>query len=147
MRRSESTREAESFEIGPLRIDTATHAASLHGDRVTLRRLEFELLLHLASDPQRVFHKQELLNAVWGLPDDRHHAHARQPRQPPTLQAPCHRRTLDRQRVGHRLPADLKRARARYTRFATFRRAVAGVCTRPTARYGTHIPSDDIILA
>jgi DNA-binding response OmpR family regulator len=66
MRRSESTREAESFEIGPLRIDTATHAASLHGARVTLRRLEFELLLHLASDPQRVFHKQELLNAVWG---------------------------------------------------------------------------------
>jgi DNA-binding response OmpR family regulator len=66
MRRSKSTREAESFEIGPLRIDTATHAASLHGDHVTLRRLEFELLLHLASDPQRVFHKQELLNAVWG---------------------------------------------------------------------------------
>jgi DNA-binding response OmpR family regulator len=66
MRRIESTRQTESFEVGPLRIDTATHAASLHGDPVALRRLEFELLLHLASDPQRVFRKQELLNAVWG---------------------------------------------------------------------------------
>lgn len=66
MRRIESTRQTESFEVGPLRIDRATHAASLHGDRVALRRLEFELLLHLASDPQRVFRKQELLNAVWG---------------------------------------------------------------------------------
>lgn len=64
MRQTE--RQAEPLEIGPLRIDTASHAASLHGDRVTLRRLEFELLLYLASDPQRVFHKQELLNAIWG---------------------------------------------------------------------------------
>jgi DNA-binding response OmpR family regulator len=66
MRRIESARQTESFEVGPLRIDTATHAASLHGDHVALRRLEFELLLLLASDPQRVFRKGELLSAVWG---------------------------------------------------------------------------------
>jgi DNA-binding response OmpR family regulator len=65
MRQIESARQAESFEIGALRIDTAMHAAILHGDRLALRRLEFKLLLHLASDPQRVFHKQELLNEIW----------------------------------------------------------------------------------
>ena len=39
---------------------------SLQGQTVHLRRLEFELLLHLASDPERVFGKGELLRACWG---------------------------------------------------------------------------------
>ncbi len=39
---------------------------SLAGKRVELCRLEYELLLHLASDPRRVFHKHELLKNVWG---------------------------------------------------------------------------------
>ena len=47
-------------------IDTNSHAVSLHGQRVELRRQEYELLLHLAGDPERVFGKQELLRAVWG---------------------------------------------------------------------------------
>ena len=33
---------------------------------VRLRRLEFELLVQLASEPERVFTKQQLLRAVWG---------------------------------------------------------------------------------
>jgi DNA-binding response OmpR family regulator len=53
-------------EIGPLAIDQRRRAVSLHGDQVELRRMEFELLLHLATDPQRVFAKHELLRAVWG---------------------------------------------------------------------------------
>jgi DNA-binding response OmpR family regulator len=53
------------LRIGPLRIDPAAHAVSLAGKRLELRRLEYELLLHLAVDPQRVFHKHELLKAVW----------------------------------------------------------------------------------
>jgi DNA-binding response OmpR family regulator len=47
-------------------IDTTAHAASLHGNRLELRRLEYDLLLHLAASPQRVFSKHELLQAVWG---------------------------------------------------------------------------------
>ena len=54
------------LQIGPLTIEPAAHAASLAGKRLELRRQEYELLLHLASDPRRVFHKQELLKAVWG---------------------------------------------------------------------------------
>ncbi len=30
--------------------------------------MEYELLVHLASEPTRVFGKQELLRAVWGYP-------------------------------------------------------------------------------
>jgi DNA-binding response OmpR family regulator len=39
---------------------------SVHGQTVTLRRLEFDLLIHLAREPERVFGKDELLRAVWG---------------------------------------------------------------------------------
>jgi len=66
LRRSVSHQRGRSLQVGPLAIDTAAHAASLHGNRVELRRLEYELLLHLATDPQRVFSKHELLQAVWG---------------------------------------------------------------------------------
>jgi DNA-binding response OmpR family regulator len=54
------------LRIGPLSIDPRTHAVAIHGRDVALRRLEFELLLHLAQDPQRVYAKDELLRAVWG---------------------------------------------------------------------------------
>jgi DNA-binding response OmpR family regulator len=55
-----------SLQIGPLTIDPAAHSVSIAGKRLELRRQEYELLLHLASDPRRVFHKHELLKAVWG---------------------------------------------------------------------------------
>ena len=52
--------------VGSLEIDVSGHLVSVHGLPVQLRRLEFELLAHLAGDPKRVFTKQELLRAVWG---------------------------------------------------------------------------------
>ena len=52
----------------PLAIDLHAHAATLHGRPLRLRRLEYELLVHLAREPQRVFAKAELLCAVWGYP-------------------------------------------------------------------------------
>ena len=67
LRRSESKPDDEPLRVGPLMIDPAARAASLHEERLELRRLEFELLLHLASDPSRVFHRHELLSAVWGF--------------------------------------------------------------------------------
>jgi DNA-binding response OmpR family regulator len=54
------------ISVRALRIDTATHTVTLAGDAVPLRRLEFSLLAHLASDPERVFDRQALLAAVWG---------------------------------------------------------------------------------
>lgn len=57
---------AERLTVGPLEVDMSGHTVSVHGLPVQLRRLEFELLVHLAADPERVFAKQELLRAVWG---------------------------------------------------------------------------------
>ncbi len=67
LRRAEwTTAPAHRLAVGSLRVDVDTHTVSLHGLPVALRRLEFELLVHLAGDPRRVFTKQELLCAVWG---------------------------------------------------------------------------------
>jgi DNA-binding response OmpR family regulator len=53
------------IEVGPLAIDAGAHAVTVDGRDVDLRRMEFELLVHLARDPERVFAKDELLRAVW----------------------------------------------------------------------------------
>jgi len=57
---------AHRLAVGSLQIDLDAYAVSLYGLPVDLRRMEFELLVHLAGDPERVFTKQELLCAVWG---------------------------------------------------------------------------------
>jgi DNA-binding response OmpR family regulator len=57
---------ARSLRVGPLSIEPGAQRASLHGRSVDLCRLEFQLLTQLASEPSRVFGKDELLRAVWG---------------------------------------------------------------------------------
>jgi DNA-binding response OmpR family regulator len=52
--------------VGPLAIDASARSVSLDGRALSLRRLEFELLVHLARDPERVFAKEELLRTIWG---------------------------------------------------------------------------------
>lgn len=54
------------LEVGSLVVDTRSRGVTLHGAPVELRRLEFDLLAHLAGEPERVFAKSELLRAVWG---------------------------------------------------------------------------------
>ena len=57
---------AAVIEIGPLRIDRNSFTV-LKGDRkINLPKKEFELLAFLASTPDRVFSRDELLNNVWG---------------------------------------------------------------------------------
>jgi len=53
------------IEVGPLEIDTCAHTVTVDGHEVALRRMEFELLVHLAREPKRVFAKDELLRVVW----------------------------------------------------------------------------------
>lgn len=56
------------IEYRELRIDTAAHEVTIGATPVIgLRRLEYALLVHLASDPARVYTKDELLRAVWGI--------------------------------------------------------------------------------
>jgi DNA-binding response OmpR family regulator len=67
LRRSDGGREVPpAIEVGALQIDPLRRAATFAGRPLTLRRMEYELLLHLARDPERVFSRSELLRAVWG---------------------------------------------------------------------------------
>lgn len=59
-----------ALTVDALQVDLRRHVVSVHGSTVALRRLEFELLAHLAADPDRVFSKQELLATVWGYRSD-----------------------------------------------------------------------------
>ncbi len=55
-----------TLRVGGLAIDRSARTVTLHGRPVQLRRLEFQLLVHLAGEPERVFDRDELLRSVWG---------------------------------------------------------------------------------
>ena len=48
-------------------IDPSRREVKVGDRRVTLANKEFSLLCALASDPRRVFTKEELLRDVWGF--------------------------------------------------------------------------------
>lgn len=57
------------LQVGPLTIDARAHTATLHGTCLALRQMEYDLLVHLASEPTRVFRKSEILRTIWGYPE------------------------------------------------------------------------------
>ena len=57
--------EPERLRAGPISVERATRRVSVGGARVDLAGKEYELLLKLASEPHRVFTKEELLREVW----------------------------------------------------------------------------------
>jgi DNA-binding response OmpR family regulator len=57
----------ERLAAGPIALDRATRRVTVHGFGVALAAKEFELLAKLASEPTRVFTKEELLREVWGF--------------------------------------------------------------------------------
>ena len=59
--------ESERMVAGEVEIDRPTRRVTVSGRRVVLPSKEYELLLKLASDPHRVFTKDELLRDVWGF--------------------------------------------------------------------------------
>ena len=56
---------AEVLEAGPVRIDTRTRDVRVAGRRIHLSQKEYELLVQLAREPERVFTQEELLYEVW----------------------------------------------------------------------------------
>jgi phosphate regulon transcriptional regulator PhoB len=67
LRRSAPGAEVErTVEAGALLIDPSAYRVSRAGKNLTLSTLEFRLLYHLASRPNRVFTRDQLLDAVWG---------------------------------------------------------------------------------
>src|SRR4029077_5245434 len=51
----------------PVAIDRATRQVTVRGCSVALAAKEYELLVKLATEPLRVFTKEELLREVWGF--------------------------------------------------------------------------------
>ena len=61
---------AESLTIGPLTIDPDGRQVAVYGKPMALTAREFDLLLHFARHPGRVFSRAQLLDNVWGYGHD-----------------------------------------------------------------------------
>lgn len=67
LRRAEPSPEGEKVvSVGKLRIDPVSYRVTRAGKGVALSTLEFRLLHFLAARPNRVFTRDQLLDAVWG---------------------------------------------------------------------------------
>jgi two-component system, OmpR family, alkaline phosphatase synthesis response regulator PhoP len=67
LRRTEPATPSEKpIEFGVLRIDPAAYRVTRSGKAVPMSTLEFRLLYFLAARPNRVFTRDQLLDAVWG---------------------------------------------------------------------------------
>ncbi|HEV2752719.1 MAG TPA: response regulator transcription factor, partial [Solirubrobacteraceae bacterium] len=53
-------------QIGPVSVDLRKREVTARGEVVRLTFSEYELLACLMSRPGRLFHRQELLRAIWG---------------------------------------------------------------------------------
>jgi DNA-binding response OmpR family regulator len=58
--------EISRMEFGELTIDVIKRRVTLRGAEVELTAREFELLLHFARHPGRVYTRAQLLDQVWG---------------------------------------------------------------------------------
>jgi len=67
LRRSERRARQGRLRVGVLEIDPTARTVLLRGRRVVTSQKEFALLRALATEPTRVFTKEELLRGVWGF--------------------------------------------------------------------------------
>jgi two-component system, OmpR family, response regulator len=56
----------EKIVINDLSIDCSSHLVTLRGQELSLTSKEYDLLLHFARGPGRVYNRTQLLEAVWG---------------------------------------------------------------------------------
>jgi len=70
MRRKESamatTASSKALDFGSLKIDPRSYLVTIDGEIITLAKKEFEVLLLLASQPGKVFTREEMFQKVWG---------------------------------------------------------------------------------
>ncbi len=66
LRRNRRRPRLGRLRIGSLEIDPLARQVWLAGEHLELSKKEFALLRALASDPTRVFTREELLRGVWG---------------------------------------------------------------------------------
>lgn len=70
MRRKESVRPASGtssvIDFGALKIDPRSYQVTIDSEIITLAKKEFEVLMLLASQPGKVFTREEMFHKVWG---------------------------------------------------------------------------------
>jgi len=57
---------SQILTLGKLQIDNVQHRVLMAGEVLDLTSTEFDLLLFLASHPEQVFSREQLLSSVWG---------------------------------------------------------------------------------
>lgn len=57
----------DEIEIRGLNINKASRKVSVNGKEVVFTTKEFDLLVFLAQNPDRVFSKEELFDKIWGM--------------------------------------------------------------------------------
>ncbi|MBC7461683.1 MAG: response regulator transcription factor [Thermoleophilia bacterium] len=67
LRRASERVERDVLQVAGINLDMRSREVRVNGQRVDLSSKEFLLLAALASEPRRVFRKQELLESVWGF--------------------------------------------------------------------------------
>jgi DNA-binding response OmpR family regulator len=65
-----ATAHGERLQFDQLSVDPDTRQVLLGDNRVELTAKEFDLLLHFAKHPERVFTRSQLLSSVWGYGHD-----------------------------------------------------------------------------
>jgi two-component system phosphate regulon response regulator PhoB len=66
LRRGQSAAGSSKIEHDGLVIDRSAHRVEVNGNEVELTPKEFDLLAFLATSPDQVFTREELLEHVWG---------------------------------------------------------------------------------
>ena len=59
--------QIKNIIIRALKIQKASRQVFINGEEVNLPQKEFELLLFLAGNPNRVYGREELFEKIWGL--------------------------------------------------------------------------------
>ena len=106
LRRANGGRQT-ALAVEDLAIDLASRTVRVGGERVQLSAKEYDLLVALAAEPERVFRKEELLRSVWGFRSlgrtrtlDSHASRLRRKLNPPATET---RYVLNVWGVGYRL--------------------------------------------
>jgi two-component system phosphate regulon response regulator PhoB len=66
LRRSQPNLADETLSYGGVEMDLAAHRVRRDGKPVSLGPTEYRMLQHFLRNPERVFSRQQLLDAVWG---------------------------------------------------------------------------------
>jgi DNA-binding response OmpR family regulator len=66
MKENESTEVSDTIRAGEMIINVEKRLVTLNGSTVDVTTKEFDLLLHFARNPGRVYSRSQLLDKVWG---------------------------------------------------------------------------------